>query len=297
MSTITIKYSQPLTTVVGDPITIATNMAIFKAAEKALLGVLGDYNNKQSIIPSTSPGQFADWTVDITMPSQAEIDEQTQAMNAPNRAPSRAPSAQPSQPPMSPTVVNTAVSSSAAVGGSGDPSDMLKTTLPQCTKDLLLFIISSWKGGFDMGAYNQGMQKLKALNDYIEQLSSLTSTAIPDGVGACTTGMQIYQQLSQVIEKTYLKMPQKLTTPEVQAALKQMSEIESMNQTFSSQISSIVICFWMVMSPALKLPTAFENSTIIIKAMTQLFTDWLSGSGSTPANLAEIETLLNTIKM
>lgn len=297
MSTITVKYSQPLSTVVGDPASIAVNMAIFKAAEKALLGMLGDINNKQCIKPSTSPGQFADWTVDITMPSQEEIDKQIEEQQqSGNRAPSRAP-APAQKPPMQPDTVVSAVSASSSVGGSGDPSDMLKTTIPQCTKDLLMHIINSWYGGFDMGAHSSGMQKLKALNDYIKQLSSMTSTAIPDGVGACTTGMQIYQQLSMIIEKTFLKMPQTLTTSEVQQALEEMTDVETLNQDFSSQIASIVICFWMVMPPATKLPTAYTNSTIIIKAITQLFNDWLSGGGSTKQNLNEVVTLLNTIQM
>ena len=92
-------------------------------------------------------------------------------------------------------------------------------------------------------------------------------------------------------------MPQKLTTPEVRQALEQMTEIKTLNEDFSSKIASIVICFWMVMPPATKLPTAYANSTIIIEAITKLFTDWLDGGGSTKQNLNEVVTQLNTIQM
>lgn len=273
MANATIKYSQPIDTVVGDPITVATKLAAWKLQEKALLEILGEYHNKQSIKPSTTAGQIIDWTVDVTIP---EEESET-------------------PPKMSPEVVNTAVSASSAIGGSGDASDYLKTSLPKAVKDLLKFIISSWKGGFDMKAHGDAMKKWDNVQKLLSELSSMVNTAIPDGVPACSTGLQIYQQLSMIIKNTYLKMPQTLTTAEVKAVVEQMNEVNSLNETFSSQISAIVICVWMIIAPGVKLPTAYANSTIIIQAMTKIYNDWLNG-GSDVNNLKEVEQLLDTVQ-
>ena len=291
MPTVTIKYSQPMNSVVGDPATVATNLAIFKAQEKALLSMLGETSNKQSIKPSTSPGQIIDWTVDIHMPGPEEEQQQNPRRNT------RADPAPQQQQQMSPDVAVNAVSASSAIGGSGDASDYLKTSLPQAMQDLLKFIISSWKSGYDMNAHNTGMQKWQNIQKLLSQLSSLIPTGIPDGIAACTDGLNIYTQINQVIKNTYLKMPQKLTTDEVKQQLQIMQQVNSLNQTFNSDISSIVICVWMKIAPALKLPIAFNNSTIIIKAVTQILNDWVNNGGTTPDNLQEVEQLLDTLQL
>lgn len=282
---VSVKYSQPTSTVSGSPASIAANMAIFKASEKAVLESLGGYTNKRSSA-STTPGNVLDWIVDVSMPepdlSQGDgtstiAGEQTKASGG-----------------MSPEVVTTACSTAAPVGGSGDPSAYLKTTLPLAMKGLLKHIIASWKGGYDMNAHNTAMSMYAQIEANIGILNSLIPTAIPDGIPACTTGSDIYTALDAVLMATYLKMPQTLTTSEVKAQVQQMQAINSMNSTFSSQISSIVICLWMKIPPDLKLPTAYANTTILIQALTQLLNDWLAGT--TVENLDAVDALLDGVQ-
>ena len=46
MAIVTVKYSQPISTVSGERVGIATNMALFKAEEGALMAGLGGNTNK-----------------------------------------------------------------------------------------------------------------------------------------------------------------------------------------------------------------------------------------------------------
>ena len=272
MAIVTVKYSQPISTISGEPVSIVTNMALFKAQEAALMAALGGYTNKSSAT-STTAGMILDWFLEKEIP-EPEIPEPVQEIieEIPDNENTRkikiksvSPRAVMSQnDPISQVV--SAVSGASAISGSGDPSDFLKTSLPQAVKKLIKHIINSWKSGYDMNAHNRAVQLHNQCMKLVSQLGALIPSALPDGMSACTAG---------------------------QALQVQMSAINTQNEEFNSAISSIIICSWMKIPPALKLPTAYNNSKILIEVVTQLFC-WLNGM--TADNLGEIEDMLDTIQ-
>lgn len=299
MAIITVKYSQPISTVSGEPVSIATNMALFKAQEAALMAALGGYTNKSSAT-STTAGMILDWFLEKEIP-EPEIPEPVQEIieEIPDnenirkiKTKSASPRAVISQnDPISQVV--SAVSGSSAISGSGDPSDYLKTSLPQAVKKLIKHIINSWKSGYDMNAHNKAVQLHNQCMTLVSQLGALIPSALPDGISACTVGMNVYTQLLMIIQSSYLNLPNSITTADMQALQVQMSAINTQNEAFNSAISGIIICSWMKIPPALKLPTAYNNSKILIEVVTQLFC-WLNGM--TADNLGEIEDMLDTIQ-
>lgn len=273
MAVVTVKYSQPIASITGEPSSVASNLARFKAQEQVLIKALNGYTNKTSTKPSTTPGMAIDWFLEKNIPDNND----SQGMIQTN--------------PVSQVV--SAVSCSSSISGSGDPSDYLKSSLPKATKKLLKHIIKSWKSGYNISAHNSSEQQYTMIMGMLSQLSALIPTAIPDGIPACTAGMNTYSQIMLVLKNTFLKMPNSITTSEIKSAVEQMNTIKSLNESFNSSISGIVFCAWMKIPPQLKLPTAYINLTVIIQALSQLLSNWLSGM--TVSNLDSVDKLLDTV--
>lgn len=276
MATITIKYSQPTSSIIGDPPSVAINLSRFKISESLLEQIIDGYTTKYSSKPSTTPGMAIDWFLEKNLPDPTsnQIENFQQSITI--------------------SKIVSGVSCASSISGSGDPSDMLKSSLPKATQKLLKHIIKSWLSGYDMNAHQSAEEQYSIIMTMISQLSSLIPTAIPDGIPACTAGMNIYTQLMTILKTTFLKMPNTITTSDIQAAKEQMSSIKTQNESFNSSISAIVFCAWMKIPPQLKLPIAYTNLTILIQALQQLLSNWLSGM--TQSNLKAVDTLLDTIQ-
>lgn len=175
---------------------------------------------------------------------------------------------------------------------SGDASMIVKSSLSAGHQYLLQHIISSWQSGYTLDSHDVGMNYHQQITTLIQQANSLApNTCKPDAIGPTQTGAMVHQQLLPIIQATYLKMPNTLTTNEVKQQLELLSAVEASNQSFSAAISTIIFA----KGAKANLTIGYANLTILINATRQLLQDWLNGS--TVDNLNVVNDMLSTIQL